>query len=303
MSKEEKKAKGKSVFAGGVKNFESTIKKWNMLKIPYKVVTSGTVSEIHYGGNVMRFVLGKVANGDKGVGMACKRVKEDATKFTNEKGSLPSEKRTTFFYSNGLFNEFLMKGGRDVYMVDINSCYWSIVHNAGIISDATFNALNDKKILRLVAIGNLNKKTIVKKYSKGKEVAIEQFENPNSWVWDYVVYKAYEIFEQVNEYIDNRTMMYKTDCFFVGKDDVARVQYKLKQLGYESSVEKRTVVGHKSRRAILSTEDGELKISSFTLNNAVLGMFPYVELTNEQKMSLREQKQIEEELNEGNELI
>jgi macrodomain Ter protein organizer (MatP/YcbG family) len=298
-----KEIKTKSVFAGGVKNFESTIKRWNMLKIPYRVVTSGTMSEIHYGGNVLRFVLGKVADGDKGVGMACKRVKEDATKFTKENGSLPFEKRTTFYLSNGLFNEFIMKGGEDIYMVDINSCYWSIVRNAGIISDKTFNALNDKKVLRLVAIGNLNKKTIVKKYTNGKEVSIEQFENPNSWVWDYVVYKAYEIFEQVNAYIDNRTMMYKTDCFFVKKEDVEKVQYKLKELGYSSSVEKRKVVGHKSRKAIFSTEDGELKISSFTLGNAVLDRFEYMELTYEQKISLHEQNQVEKELNEGNYLI
>jgi hypothetical protein len=289
----------KKNFSGGQRAFEMQMRLLNRLKATYTVESKGSSMEIHYKDRVMSYVTKSHSkDGHVGVGSVCRLVMNDVDRFLASGGDIPEfEYRTTTAINNAALNDFLLKGKRDIYLVDIKACYWTIVKNASVISESTYKKYLDDKFYRLISIGNLKKSTRVSSYLKGVQVG-QHIITPNkrAWVWDYVVYKSYEIFDEVNQYIDNRTMMFKTDCFFVVESDVEKVQEKLKELGHESSVEKRLVVGHNRGRIILCTEDGELKHSGFTTSiKAITNSLPHIEMNDSIRDSEAKLKESEEE--------
>lgn len=292
-------SKNTQQFSGGQESLDRHIRMYKRLGVPFKIIKKGSVSEFHYGGNILRFVTVSHGKGSGKIGAVCRVVMNEVDRYMESNPILDFELRTTNDKNTLMFNKFIMSGERDIYMVDVNACYWNILHNAGIISENVYGKYREDKYARLVAVGNLKKSTHVMSFNKGSQSgSTVVIPNPRAWVWDYVVFKAYEIFEQVNDYIDHRTMMYKTDCFFVAKNDIEKVQYKLKQLGFESSVEKRTVVGQYKGKVITVDEVGELRYSGFISNSrAMLSLLPHVEMDDRSKISQKEEDEIEKELN------
>lgn len=289
----------KKNFSGGQRAFEMQLRLLNRLKATYTVESKGSSMEIHYKDRVMSYVTKSHSkDGHVGVGSVCRLVMNDVDRFLEAGGAIPEfEYRTTTAINNAALNDFLLKGKRDIYMVDINACYWTIVKNAGIISESTYKKYLDDKFYRLISIGNLKKSTRVSSYLKGVQVG-QPIITPNkrAWVWDYVVYKSYEIFDEVNQCIDNRTMMFKTDCFFVIESDVKKVQEKLKELGHESSVEKRTVIGHNRGRIILEDKNGKKRLSGFATSiKAITNSLPFIEMDDDIRASEAKIKESEDE--------
>lgn len=289
----------KKTFGGGQIALDSNMRMFNRMGMKYDVVISGSVTELHCGGNITRYVTSKAGDGNIYIGAACKVVKEEVTKYTELNGSLNYDLRTTNYTNSGLFNDYVLKGGREVYLIDIKACYWNILHNDGIISSKTYSKYLNDKVLRLVSVGNLNKKSTTRSFGGGKEISSPSVvNNPNGWVWEYVVYRAYEIFEKVNSAINFKTMQYKTDCFFVTKDEVEVVKSTLNELGYESSVERRIIAGQENRRVIYVTEDGEMKMSAFMLSRSVSDILPSVKFTREDKSAYAVEVALDKEIME-----
>lgn len=234
---------------------------YEKLRQDYVVVTYGSVKELLHGKNTLRFITAQ--GGDRRIGACCRSVLEDVRAFEEENDPIKSEKRTTFYKNSGLFTEHIMKGGREVCLVDVKGCYWNIVHKAGIITDKVYKAYLDHKVLRLMAIGNLNKRKTVVQYKKGQRVMEDTQDNQHAWVWDLVVFKAYEMFAAVNKYSGGQVFMFKTDCMYVAPENLETTCKMINSLGYEYSVEHKTVVGRSGSQVVMADDVGRVRGYSF----------------------------------------
>lgn len=267
----------KKLFGGGERSFEMVCKMYDFFKIPYTVVQSGGSSEIHANGRVRRFVTNK--QDIKGVGAACLRVLNDVRKFEERVGTLEVPYRTTFYKNAGLFTDYLMKDGREVVEVDIKACYWTVAFNSGIISEETYNKYEDSKELRLIAIGNTNKSTITTKKRGGQNIGEHAIEkNFHRWVWNYVVYKAYEIFEKANAKTKKNVFLFRTDGIYVAPEHEETVKQVISKMGFEFRVTKWKVIGHHKRRIVMKNRKGKKKLTHFGCPDAVKTILPYVEM-------------------------
>ena len=280
------KEKVKKLFSGGENSLKTHLRMYKHTGHDYKVVYYGGSVEIHLGNKIKRFNC--TNHDDKRIGACCLAVIRNVNKFVKEHGVIESEERSTFFRNAGKLTDMILKGRYEVSLIDLKACYWNIVHTAGIISDKTHAKYLGEKTLRLIAIGNLKKRKIIETYVGGKKVNKDEFdliENPNAWVWDYAVFKAYEVFRWVNNYIDGRVLAFQTDCFFVDTEDEQAVVRYLKAVGRGFSVDRWTIVGRTDRAIVLSKSDGtEIKRSMMGLTGALKLKLPLLELeTDEDK--------------------
>ncbi len=266
----------KKRFSGGAKSFENACKMNDLFKIPYKIVVCGGTREIHIGQKIQRFVIAQ--NKDNRVGAACRSVLNDVRKFEESKGKLRSEVRTTFYRNGGLFMQYIMQSGRDIDVVDVSACYWTIAKNAGIISQKTFDKYLDDKLLRLISIGNLNKSTSEITYRAGYPVdgSDKVEENYHAWVWHYVVYKAYELFQKINKKIGGQIFLFKTDCAYVSPKHTEKVKEALKDAGFSCTVERKKIVGYYRGRVVMENKKKEVSLSNFGVSKAMYELLPLV---------------------------
>lgn len=257
----EKEVEKQMKHKGGQKSFDRYVKIFDSLGVSYKIIMKGGVREIHYGNHVLRFSLVKSTN-DK-VGTCCSTVIKQANKFTKEHGILEHEISTTYKSNNRAFVDYFMRGGREVVAVDVKACYWTIAYEMGIINEKTFNKYFDEKELRLTAIGNLKKPTTSSVYKKGKPIKGSNlyFANPNEWVWDYIVYRTYKLFEEVDEAVGNEVFLFKTDCFFAASKHKAKIEEVLDRNGFGYRSEIYDIVGRDKGRCVLDDGKGNRKLS------------------------------------------
>ncbi|PCJ51544.1 MAG: hypothetical protein COA79_26090 [Planctomycetota bacterium] len=262
MTKKKDKPKPrKKLFSGGMPSFLTHARMYELLRQDYVVVTYGSVKELLHGKNTLRFVTAQ--GGDRRIGACCRSVLEDVREFEEDNKPIESEKRTTFYKNSGLFTEYIMKGGREVCLVDVKRCYWTIVHKAGVISKKVYETYKDDKVLRLMAIGNLNKRKTVVEYRKGKRYSEDTQDNAHAWVWDLVVFKAYEMFEAVNKYSGGKVFMFKTDCMYVAPEQLQTTCKMINSLGYDYSVEYKNVVGRSGSQVVMADNVGRVRGYSF----------------------------------------
>ncbi len=274
----------KKSFSGGEHSLKSHLRIYKNMGLDFHVVTYGSSTEIHINGKIKRFNCSK--HTDKRIGACCRAVIHDVTKYTKENGVIKVEKRATSYRNAGKLTDMILKGRYNISLIDFNACYWNLIHGAGIITDKTHAKYLDEKKLRVIAVGNLMKKKIIETYDGGKKVNKDEFdliENPNAWVWDYAVFKAYEVFRWVNNYIDGRVLAFQTDCFFVDTEDEQAVVRYLKAVGRGFSVDRWTIVGRTDRAIVLSKSDGtEIKRSMMGLTGALKLKLPLLELESDE---------------------
>ncbi len=138
-----------------------------------------------------------------------------------------------------------MSGIRRFSTIDAKACYWTIAYNSGIISKKTFDKYIDKKELRLVSIGNLNKTVRKTKVIKGEKDlnGSTVIENDHAWVSKYILSEAFSIYEKVQEATDNSVFKFKTDCVFLSEDYVAIAKKTISDLNFKYTVKTFEVAG------------------------------------------------------------
>jgi len=266
----------KKRFSGGAKSFENACKFLDLLQVPYRIVVCGGTREIHYKNKIQRFVI--TQNKDNRVGAACRAVLNDVRKFEEKHGKLKSEVRTTFYRNGGLFMQYIMQSGRDIDVIDVSACYWTIAKNSGVILQKTFDKYLDDKLLRLISIGNLNKSTSEITYRAGYPVdgSDKVEENYHAWVWHYVVYKAYELFQKINKKIGGQIFLFKTDCAYVSPKYTEKVKEALKEAGFSCTVERKKIVGYFRGRVVMENKQKVLSLSNFGVSKAMYELLPIV---------------------------
>lgn len=290
-----------SLYNGGQKSFDLTSSMYDSLKIKYRLVSYGATREIHYNGHVLRFAMSNKAN--RSIGACCLSVMRQVEKFVKEHGVLYCERRTTFYRNGGLFTDYIIRGGRELVMVDIKACYWTIAYHAGIINEKTYYKYLGSKDMRLFSIGNLKKSKRSALIQGGRIISGTETEekNQHEWVWNYVVYVAYELFTKINDTIGRNAFMFKTDCVYASPEHLDKICEILKEEGFEYKVEKMTIKGHNRTRIVMEDEDGDMKISTFGCPNAVTAFLNYIEVDKqEHKQALRKER-LMPEMNEDNE--
>src|ERR1035437_5945362 len=138
----------------------------------------------------------------KDVLSACKKVAECVDSFTEKHGPIEYGNAATQFSNDINIYEHILNGNDTVSLVDINHCYWRLLYNYKIITEAVYNEFKTKRDARIVATGNLNKTTTAV-LSDGKERSYKKVENQRDWAWHFVVYKTYKAIMAIKEKVNN----------------------------------------------------------------------------------------------------
>lgn len=175
----------------------------------FEHIKSGSVNTFIHNNRVVRSVMNRY---DRDIMLACRYVRSDMKKYLayNEMPDiLPS---ATTFYRHSDYRRYI---NTEVDAIDINACYWNILYNKGILSEKVYKRFVDQKKARLIAVGNLFKKTIIKKYIEGVLIDTKILDNDFAIGWQFVVSESWKILLECREVTNDNVLMFKTDCFFV----------------------------------------------------------------------------------------
>ena len=180
---------------------------------------------------------------------ACKDVQADVLNYmsTNPIPAIVSGSKT-FYINRELHTRLMNENIYELPAIDINACYWNILHNKGILSDKTYYKYLNKKTERLIAVGNLYKTVRVVQYISGEIVGRPHVSRYDwEWVWRYVVSETWQLFEKINMAVGGNIVMFKTDCFYVLPCNVNQVIELIELYGYTCKSEIKTIIRSKKQ--------------------------------------------------------
>lgn len=151
------------------------------------------------------------------------------------------------------------------YSVDINSAYLTALRNENVITENTFQEINEAtrkskiaKTDRLKAVGMFAKNNMIVSYKDGNPVSVTVPENPYSWVFFLACQKTTEAMQEIIKEMKREFILYWVDGIFLRENPERAVEI-LKKLNFESKIEKvenlRVV-----NSSVLYTKEGEEKI-------------------------------------------
>jgi hypothetical protein len=148
-----------------------------------------------------------------------RNVNSDAKKFAEkvERGEaefvMPEKHPTNYTnleydYSNGIITG-----------TDVNSAYWTIAYQLGIISESTYNKASDAfyKVTRLAALAILGRTTAYKEYKDGKMMKEPKLFVGNKIIKDFyraIRYKCYQHMQDMGAMLGDDFEAYRTDCIY-----------------------------------------------------------------------------------------
>jgi hypothetical protein len=186
-------------------------------KIPHTVLSHGSTKAIEANGNKYQLIY---ANMDNKIANGCKIVKQECMDYlkthTNFEELNLIKGATTQYRNRTLIQELKEKNATSsIIGIDIQACYWNLLHNLGVLSDKTFNKYVDVKNIRLIAVGNLNKRiTIINFDENGKQIGNPfSYKHPTHVFWDYVVSRSWDLALQAKK--DIKLVAFRTDCFYI----------------------------------------------------------------------------------------
>lgn len=169
------------------------------------------------------------------------------------------EQKADFYDFSGI-----KKPPKSCYSVDINSAYLSVLKNEGLIKHDTFTAIIKAtstpatKIDRLKAVGMFATSKIEMEFIGGEPEKIALKENPQNWVFWLCCQKTTEAMKKVREKMPGEYLAYWVDGIFL-KDNPYKAQEILKELGFNSKIEKITEL-KKGKKSLTYKKDGVKKI-------------------------------------------
>ena len=148
-----------------------------------------------------------------------RNVNNDAQKFAErvDKGEAPfqmPEKHPTNF-TNLEYDD--SRG--EITGTDVNSAYWTIAHQLGIISTRTYEKAGQDyhKVTRLAALAILGRTMAFKQYKGGKMLKDPKLITGNKIVKDFyraIRYKCYEHMQELASLLGEDFEAYRTDCIY-----------------------------------------------------------------------------------------
>lgn len=103
---------------------------------------------------------------------------------------------------------------------DINSAYWNIAHQMGVISDTTYTNAEDSKYkrVRLAALAILGRNISYNKFKDGKKQTkpfiYENQEKRLKQIYQAIRYKCYQMMNEIAQILGNEFEAYRTDCIY-----------------------------------------------------------------------------------------
>lgn len=148
----------------------------------------------------------------------CKRVLGDVRKYLAAGNPMPEFNRDHFVtreHHPTLLSKIDV--GDIIHEIDINRFYWTYAYNKGFISADTFKKYMKYKEARLIALGNLAKNTVIKKYYEGvlMEGLTTRVTSEYAPFFYNIICHGYEIYCQVMRAIDYKVFYFQTDAFWV----------------------------------------------------------------------------------------
>lgn len=145
-----------------------------------------------------------------------KMVQADAKKFlkNNPEWSVPAK------YPVNATNYNFDDSYGEITGTDINSAYWTIARNMGIISENTYEKASgsDWKVIRLAALAVLGRNTAYQEYKAGiKQKDPIVIESPDSRIrllYRGIRYNCYAMMNELAEILDKDFEAYRTDCIY-----------------------------------------------------------------------------------------
>lgn len=211
-------------------------------KKTFRVKDRGGCTVIEYpNGHKKRFIDGSIMV--SGSHLSYRIFKEVETRIKNDLYKVKNKNNERMLYNTVMFNIDVIKKSyfKKCYAIDINSCYWNVARNIGVISEEFyrkgFKEGKNWKNARNAAIGSLGAYEIETIYIDGERAGQEhsrrEYNTVRSDIMDYVWEIANEISSQVKEGF----CMFLTDCFFVTEDVKEKVIKLLEEKNFEYKVE------------------------------------------------------------------
>lgn len=262
IDKRVKKRVNRNEFGGFLEKFNYDVSVLKKNNTPYRIQRDGSIGYLHYGNLIKKYIL--ISRGcfkgtyDETVLCACKDVKREAKAFIATGKKLDYGIGETYFTNNLFTSEYVLSGGTDVSLVDINHCYWRIAFLDGIITEKTYLKYINEKDARLVAIGNLNKTKMYEYSDGGGNVTAWVESQETAWLWDYIVYRAYKIVNEVKESLGGKIFSYITDGIYMPPEYCERAMLVLKGLDMNSKIENYKIVGSYGHYIVLENQSNGL---------------------------------------------
>lgn len=202
------------------KYFQDTIAGMQLQKKNFSIITGTSTTRIQIEKEI--YVFHDVrAFSDKGFHI-CRYVKKDVAQFIednpdyNYKDTMIDESE----FSSVNHDQAVANVGRTIYSVDVNDCYWDTIHKLGFISQKTYNnGLREKKWKtgRNASIGMLKKDEWEHVYVNGVFVETRPVYNDPRMVAIRMEIMSYvhSMFLELMNLIENKHIMYFTDCLYV----------------------------------------------------------------------------------------
>jgi len=275
-------------FAGGAKSFDFRVNNLAKRKVPHTIQIKGNVAIVTSNGFDYRYKLKVEEEEIKGkteeeraklkkdaesevirIMHCCKAVRNDLKQFLKNNEPYSFGKSETVFVSQAVTGYFIHSGGRNIALVDIKCCYWTVLRNFGIISDKTFEAYKDYRDPRLIAVGCLKRAKHIK-FHDGDAVVGTQVERSNAeWVWDFVVFKTYQAIKTVCDAVGWKVFSYITDGIYLPSDLAPQAVEILERLGFQVVVKEYKIVGYQSHYMVLESASGFYKRANLGMSSGI----------------------------------
>jgi hypothetical protein len=128
----------------------------------------------------------------------------------------------------------------EVTGTDVNSAYWVIAYNLGILSQALFDKVRDSKfkVVRLASLAVLGRNFMYETYKAGEKtdnLILESEDVRLKSIYRWIRYKCYEMMGELAMLLGSDFEAYRTDCIYYRdtKENRIKVYDYLNQRGFE----------------------------------------------------------------------
>lgn len=148
-----------------------------------------------------------------------KSVRNDAEKFAKRVENGEAQFVMPDKYPVNLTNYYYEDKVGQITGTDINSAYWTIARNIGVISNELYNKVNkdEQKVVRLAALAILGRNMMYRKYhegSKDKEPIIVEGSKRLKDFYRAIRYTCYQHMDTLAKMLGDDFDAYRTDCIY-----------------------------------------------------------------------------------------
>ena len=135
--------------------------------------------------------------------------------------------------------EKIKEGDSDIYCIDINSAYLSVLLRDKIVTQKDFDTIMTKgqKKHRLQALGMFAKNPVIIDFKKGVPTEYKTDTDPFKWIFYHAVNETFLAMDAVKKKMLNEFLFYWVDGIFI-RGDPNRAVNILKEMGFDSKIER-----------------------------------------------------------------